>query len=176
MASRLLKNIGIWGYLIFGVVALLFIFGESLETPGELSAYLVIALTLLPLALMFVLIVKEVSYLKVMFIVLSIILVLLNLTTLFTTDWWNDSLNTNGPVIGIVSLVVSFALALWARVETRLASLLIILIMITPLLTEAIQFGRFHFGGSTSALSVPGILAGLLILLSTLGASGKRSS
>jgi hypothetical protein len=99
-----------------------------------------------------------------------------NLTTLFTSEWWDEFRNSNGPVIGVMSLVVSLALALWARVQTRLAALLIISILITPLLTEAIQFGRFHWGGSTAALSVPGILAGLLILLSTLGTASQKTS
>jgi len=114
---------------------------------------------------------KNVSFLRPMFFVLSLIAVLVSIGTTLFSDWWGDFRNTNGPVLGVAILILSFVKAFWARKESRTAGMLIVLITLAPLVAEVILVGEIHLGGSTGALSLPGIIAGALITLGSLGES-----
>lgn len=165
MFLKIIKNVGIWGYVAFCILALLFIFGESTNDPGDSNPYLVIAMCAVSAVVLLLLTFKKVRYLQPMFIALSIIAIAMSFATTFFPDWWGSFRNTNGPVLGVAILILSLALAIWARQESRIAGFLMVLITLAPLIAEMILIREIHLGGSTGALSVPGVIAGFLILL-----------
>lgn len=171
MFLKIVKNIGIWAYIIFCVLAMLFVFGESTDSAGDSNPYLILAVGVLSGAALLFLVLKNVSFLRPMFFLLSLIAIFVSLGTTLFSDWWGDFRNTNGPVLGVAILILSFVMAFWARKEARTAGILIVLITLAPLIAEVILVGEIHLGGSTGALSVPGIIAGTLMTVGSLGDS-----
>jgi hypothetical protein len=115
--------------------------------------------------LLLFLVVKNVSFLRPMFIALSSLIVMLAIGTTLFSNWWGDFRNSNGPVLGVATVILAFAMAVWARREPRTAGLLILLVSCAPLAGEAILMHSIHWGGSTVALSLPGVIAGGLITI-----------
>ncbi|MEN9923231.1 MAG: hypothetical protein RIS09_745, partial [Actinomycetota bacterium] len=152
---KLIKDIGIWGYIMFGVVGILFVIGETFETPGTTNPWIVLTLCVVPLLVMLFLVFKRVVFLQGMFIAFSAVLVLLGFATTGFPDWWLEFRDTNGPVLGVATLVLSFVMAFWARQEPKLAGLLILFVTAVPFVTGAITEGGIHLGGSTAALTLP---------------------
>ena len=166
MFKKVLRNIGIWGYIAFGVLALLFVFGEILDDPGETQAVVFVAACLLPLAVLIYLVMVNVSFIKPLMVSLAVASTLFGVVSAIIPRQWETFRFTNGPILGIAVLIVTFAMALWARNEAQLAGLLMVVMTLTPLIAESIGQGRVHIGGSSFALMFPGALAGALILLS----------
>lgn len=150
---------------------MLFIFGEVTDTPGDTNPFLVVVGCLVAIAALLYLVFRNVQFLRPLFIGLSSVSVVLSLSTLLFSGWWENFRNSAGPALAVATLILSFALAFWARREPRTAGLLIVLVTLAPLIVETIIVGEIHLGGSTGALSLPGIIAGTLITLGSLGAS-----
>jgi hypothetical protein len=166
MFRKVIRDIGIWGYIAFGALALLFVIGEILDDPGGSQAVLFVVACVVPLALLVFLVIKRVAFIKPLMVTLSGVATLFGMLSAIIPRQWETFRFTNGPILGIAVLVITIAMAWWARYEARLAGLLMMAITLLPLIAESIGQGRVHIGGSSFALMFPGALAGLLIALS----------
>jgi hypothetical protein len=167
MGKKVLRALGIWGYIAFGVFALLFVLGETLDDPGTSNGVALIAMWMVPLAVLMVLVQLRVSYLRTVMLALSGLALVASVVIAVLPRGWLDFKFTNGPVIGIATLALTFAMAWWAHYEQRLAGMLIVLVSGVPLVAEMIAQGFVHWGGSTVALQFPGVLAGAMIWFSS---------
>ena len=166
MFKKVLRNIGIWGYVAFGVLALLFVFGEILDDPGETQAVVFVTACIVPLAILMFLVFTKWIFIKPLMITLAVVSTLFGVVSAIIPRQWETFRFTNGPILGVAVLIITFTMALWARYETQLAGILMMVMTLTPLIAESIGQGRVHIGGSSFALMFPGALAGALILLS----------
>jgi hypothetical protein len=166
MFRKVIRDIGIWGYIAFGALALLFVIGEILDDPGGSQAALFVIAFVVPLALLVFLVLKKVTFIKPLMLIITGATTLFGVVTAIMPRQWESYRFTNGPVLAIAVLVITIAMALWARYEARLAGLLMMAITLLPLIAESLGQGRVHIGGSSFALMFPGALAGLLITLS----------
>jgi uncharacterized membrane protein len=167
MFKKVLRALGIWGYIAFGVLALLFVLGETIDDPGTSNGPVLVASWLIPLAILMTLVLFKVPCLKQTMFGLAAVLLLASVWIAIDPHGWLDFKFTNGPVIGIATLVFTFVLAWYARSQQMLAGILMIVVSAVPLVVEAIAQGFVHWGGSSVALQFPGVLAGILIWASS---------
>ncbi len=168
MFKKVLRALGIWGYIAFGVLALLFVFGETMEDPGTSNTALLTAAWFIPLALLLTIVMLDVPHLKHIMVGLAGVLLLASVLMAANPRGWFEFKFTNGPVIGIATLVFTFVLAWYARREQGLAGILMFVLGFVPLLVESIAQGHIAWGGSSVALQFPGTIAGLMIWISSL--------
>ena len=167
MFKKVLRALGIWGYIAFGVLALLFVFGETLDNPGTSNAAVLTAAWFVPMALLLILVYFNVPYLKLVILVLSGLLLLASVLIAVNPRGWFEFKFTNGPVIGIATLAFTFALAWYALRNQMLAGMLMFVLGFVPLAVEAIAQGHIVWGGSSVALQLPATLAGVMIWASS---------
>lgn len=168
--NTLLLKMAIGGYLAFGVLAGLFIIGESFDDPGGRQAIWMMISWLIPLVIGVIVAVRNPPIATFVFIGLTAGIVVSAISQLIAKTQWRSWESENGPILAIATLVVCISLAVWARKNPMLAGSLMLVCGFTPLLTEVIEMGRLHLGGSTGAMSAPTIVAGALMVLSQSGA------
>jgi hypothetical protein len=155
MFRKILKNVGIYGYLVF-----------------DNNFWVVIGLVLgwtVPMAVLVYMLLRGYESVRYIIVASTIVMLLCNVASGIWSDQWRAWEFTNGPVLGIAAFVITVAAAVWARTAPVPAGIVMILLGSVPVIVEALAMGFIHLGGSTGALSVPGVLAGTLIVLSQLG-------
>ena len=166
MFNKILKNVGIYGYLGFAVLAGLFIFGEiSLDTEFRVVALIALGFTA-ALAVMMFLVLTRSPYAKLLIYSGAALIVLESIGSVVWAREWREWTSFNGPILPITAFVVSMVAAVWAFKQPKPASVVMMVVSGAPLVASVLQLGRMHLGGSTFALSIPGVIAGIMIFMS----------
>ena len=158
------QKIAIGGYLAYGLLAGLFIVGETLDDPGGSQAVWLIASWLIPLVIGVVFAWRNPASTKFVFLGLTVLVVVVSFSQIFAKTQWRNWESDNGPILGIATLVVCICLAVWARKNANAAGLLMLVCGLAPIVAEVIEMRMLRFGGSTAALSLPAVMAGLALL------------
>jgi len=165
MFGKIAIKIGIWGYLAFAVLGLLFVSGYAFEDLPLAEVIANTAAWVLPMALGLWLVHSRYRHLKSLMIGLAAVVALISVgMTAFPRQWLSFRF-TEGPVVVVAVLALAVVLAWWARHEPRIAGLLMLFIGLVPLIAESIAQGFVAWGGSSVAGLVPVTIAGALILL-----------
>lgn len=163
----------VWAGL-FTVGASLFAAGYAFDEPGGLAAVGLVALWIVPLAVLIALWIVPLAVLIALVITRPGVAwwVLLAVAGIAVVNAvWQfldpDTLRvwefTHGPLTAIASFVPLVPLAILGRSRPLSASLMLLVIGIAPILAD-LRTATFHLG-STQAVAVPLVIAGVLLLL-----------
>lgn len=152
----------------FAVLATLFISGYAFEDPGGWQAAGLTAAWVVPMIAIVLLAWRYPKVMRIPLVVLAGISVIVSASQAVWLEQWKDFLNRVGPVEAIASFVVVMGLNAYARYHDELlGGALMFAVAVTPI--AALYFGtgmqRGILGGSTSALMLPGVIAGAAYII-----------
>ncbi len=153
-------------------VIALFIAGQALAHPGGWRGLVLIALWLVPLAVLSLLAWQHPDWAAAALIILLTAVVAVAIWFAVDPEGWRAFENSRGPVRDVASFILAFPSALvgWRRPLT--GAVLLLILGVAPVVISAIGSG--WGAGSLMAVSTPPVLAGLLYLAAAL--AGRRAA
>lgn len=153
----------------FSVLAILFISGYAMEDPGGTEGALMVAAMVVPTIVFGLLAWKKTSWVKPVLFVFTLLALIANLVTIIFPEQYFTFFNTQGPWLGTGSFIFTVVAAVYGYYGDRfIAGVLLVIITLMPFLATLVTRDPMAAlaGGSSAALLTPGLIAGLLLLVS----------